>query len=188
MKNIILRLFHFRWTVPVIAELYTLEGAKIVTLAVRLGISRSVLSSTLKYLIGNGFVAPNPGYGHPLRPEYILTASGQKAAVFCQELAGCTRDLGEKQLLRSKWALPVFFAVGEGEVRFSDLKTRLAPITARALSEELKKLTAAGYVSRNVIIDYPLATIYALTPKARRYVEIYKRHRKELQSLFDSRR
>ncbi|MCK5005953.1 MAG: hypothetical protein KAR73_01105 [Spirochaetales bacterium] len=39
----------------------------------------------------------------------------------------------------------MFFASGRGEVRFSALKTRLAPITPRTLSEELKKLTEASY-------------------------------------------
>ena len=165
-----------------------MEGAKFITLVMKLGISRSVLSSTLKYLIGDGMVTPNPGYGHPLRPEYILTASGQKAALFCQELISSVHSQGQEHLLQSKWALPVFFAAGLGEVRFIALKTRLAPITPRALSEELKKLTEASYVSRNILVDFPPVSMYALTPKAQRYVEIYKKHEKELQSLLDHRR
>ncbi len=187
MEHIILCLFHFRWNIPVIAELFALEGAKFITLVMKLGISRSVLSSTLKHLIKDGMVTPNPGYGHPLRPEYILTASGQKAAPFCQELVSSVHNQGEEHLLQSKWALPVFFAAGPGKVRFSELKTRLAPITPRALSEEVKRLTEASYVSRNILVDFPPVSMYALTPRAQRYVEIYKRYQKELQNLFDNR-
>ncbi len=119
MSNIILRFFHFRWSVLLIAELYALEGAKFTALVMKLRISRSVLSSTLKHLIGDGIVAANPGYGHPLRPEYILTASGQKPAPFCRELISSVHNQDEEQLLQSKWALPVFFAAGRREVRFS---------------------------------------------------------------------
>ena len=42
----------------------------------RFNLSRNSLTRTLSYLREQGWVMPNPGHGHPLRPEYILTESG----------------------------------------------------------------------------------------------------------------
>ena len=59
-----------------LAELERQRGARFVALANRLGVSRDSLTRTLGALIDAGFVARNPGHGHPLRPEYILTKRG----------------------------------------------------------------------------------------------------------------
>jgi DNA-binding HxlR family transcriptional regulator len=180
MENIIQCLFRFRWNIPVLAELYLSEGAKFVILTVRLGISRSVLRSTLEYLIGVDLVAPNPGYGHPMRPEYILTPSGVKTAPFCSRLVSITRSHDREDLLQFKWALPILFAIADRQGRFSELKARLAPITPRALSEELKRLVATGLIERKILGGFPPVSIYRLAPGARGFWELYQMHREEL--------
>lgn len=136
----------------------------------------------------DGLVIPNPGYGDPLRPENILTPAGRTVAPFCKELVNVASVLKEKYLLQSKWALPVLFAVEGGEMRFSELKSCLAPITPRALSEELKTLNQMGHVRRKIVEEFPPVSIYLLTPKARDYAEIYEKHRRALANLPDSRR
>ncbi|UCF97108.1 MAG: winged helix-turn-helix transcriptional regulator [Spirochaetaceae bacterium] len=187
MEKIIRRLFRFRWNVSILAELSESEGSKFITLVVRLGISRGVLSSTLEQLLSDGLVSANPGYGHPLRPEYILTESGKIAAAFCRELLRSVGDRGENYLLQSKWALPVLFAIGGDELRFGELKNRLAPVTSRALSEELKKLMEMGVIDRKILGEFPPVAIYASNPRGRHYVWIYERHGKALRSLPDGR-
>ncbi|MGH2451320.1 MAG: winged helix-turn-helix transcriptional regulator, partial [Candidatus Limnocylindria bacterium] len=70
-------LFHHRWAAPVLAELDRSRGSRFVTLSNRLALSRESLRRTLTALIDAGLVMKNPGYGHPLRPEYILTERGR---------------------------------------------------------------------------------------------------------------
>src|SRR4249919_2574906 len=55
-------LFHFRWSLPVLAELHRNGGAKFVTLSQRLGVGRETLRRTLDSLVDAGLVARNPGY------------------------------------------------------------------------------------------------------------------------------
>ena len=43
----------------------------------RLGLSRSMLTASLTQLIEAGWLQRNPGHGHPLRPEYVLTDAGR---------------------------------------------------------------------------------------------------------------
>jgi DNA-binding HxlR family transcriptional regulator len=52
--------------------LYTGQGERFVTLVNRLGASKDAVSATLAQLIDDGVVQRNPGYGHPLRPEYLV--------------------------------------------------------------------------------------------------------------------
>jgi DNA-binding HxlR family transcriptional regulator len=183
MERIVLDLFRFRWNASVLAELFTSDGAKFVTLVAKLGISRSVLRSTLKYLIGVGLVAPNPGYGHPLRPEYLLTPAGREAAPFCLELISVTRHRDQEFLLQSKWAFPLLFALDRGEMRFSELKALLAPITPKALSEELKRLVETNLVRRTIVDGFPPVSMYAPTPQAGVYGECFRKRKNDLPGL-----
>ena len=43
----------------------------------RLGVGRESLRATLDALRELGLVQPTPGHGHPMRPEYLLTAAGR---------------------------------------------------------------------------------------------------------------
>jgi DNA-binding HxlR family transcriptional regulator len=156
----LIELFHHRWAAPVLAELLREKGTRFVLLANRLGVGRESLRRTLEALIASGHVARNPGYGHPLRPEYVLTASGRPVAQRCDRLLaalGPRADVGLK-----KWSMPVLAALG-GSMRFSELREALPGVTARALALALKDLQAAGYVEREVVDDYPPTTIYRLT-------------------------
>ena len=66
-------LCHHRWSLPVLAEIGRTRGTRFATLTGRLGVTGESLRRTLAYLQEEGLVERNPGYGHPLRPEYLLT-------------------------------------------------------------------------------------------------------------------
>ena len=154
----LIALFHHRWSAPVLAELARARGSRFVVLAKALGIGRESLRRTLAAL-------RNPGYGHPLRPEYLLTERGEDVAARCVRLLALLD--GNADVALKKWSLPVLAAL-EHPARFSELRDALPGISARALALALKDLEAAGLVRRRVQETYPPSTVYAATPAAQR--------------------
>ena len=160
-------LFHNRWSVPILAELHRQRGSRFVTLTRTLGLSRESLRRTLAALINGGLVGRNPGYGHPLRPEYVLTRAGEALASACGPLVERLQRDDLEDVGLKKWSMPVVYALGEGPRRFSELREMLERISPRALALALKDLEAAGIVDRRVTDDYPPATVYRLTRTGR---------------------
>ena len=173
-------LFHYRWIIPIIGLLYNLNGAKFVTLINELKISRSVLTSTLCKLMEQGFVMRNPGHGHPLRPEYILTDKGARFGPFCYEMMRCVIEQEGYHLFESKWAIQIIHLSSARDIRFSELKTALTPITSRALSEELKLLNSEGFIERKIIEGFPPQTSYSLTMRSLPFIEVIERYKEIL--------
>ncbi len=164
----LLALVHYRWAAPVLAEIHRGGGSRFVTLANRLGMSRDSLRRTLAWLIETGWVMRNPGYGHPMRPEYVLTAAGRRVAPWCVRLMGVLRALRAENAALRKWSLPVAFVIRGGPCRFSELRARFPEVTPRALALTLKTLEKDGLVERVVVNGYPPRTSYRLAPRARR--------------------
>ena len=123
--------------------------------------SRDALRQTLDSLIALGLVIPNPGYGHPARPEYILTHEGRQAAPECARLVEHVRQTGLDAVAFKKWTLPTVAALRRPQ-RFAEVR-RTVGATARALTLTLKDLVDAGLVERRVHDDFPPRTSYRLT-------------------------
>ena len=160
-------LFHRRWAVPVLAELKRGRGAKLITLVNHLDIDRQTLRVTLDHLIEEGWVMRNPGHGHPMRPEYLLTPEGRRLAPGSAHLLGTVQRLDIEPLAFNKWTMPVTYLLGRGPLRFSELQHELPPITSRALTLSLKDLQQTDLVHRDVIDDYPPVTCYRLDRRAK---------------------
>jgi DNA-binding HxlR family transcriptional regulator len=163
----LIELFHFRWAVPILAELHRQRGSRFVTLSRTLGLNRESLRQTLRALIEGGLVARNPGYGHPLRPEYVLTERGRRVGEASRPLVEALRKRELEDIGLKKWSLPVVHALAGGSRRFSELREDLPGISPRALTLALKDLESAGLVERRVTDDYPPATTYRLTRRGR---------------------
>jgi DNA-binding HxlR family transcriptional regulator len=159
-------LFHRRWAVPVLVELERGRGAKFITLANRLGVGRDTLRATLEDLVSMGLVARNPGHGHPMRPEYLLTAAGSHLAPSSGRLLATVRRLDIEPLALRKWTLPVTLVIGHDEWRFSELRDELPGITPRALTLSLKDMGACRLIRRDVDDDYPPVPRYRLLRRA----------------------
>lgn len=160
-------LFHNRWSVPILAELHRQRGSRFVTLARTVGLSRESLRRTLAALIDAGLVGRNPGYGHPLRPEYVLTRGGERIAAACSPLVETLKRKNLEEVGLKKWSMPAVLALAAGPRRFSELREMLDRVSPRALALALKDLESAGLVDRRVTDDYPPATVYRLTPSGR---------------------
>jgi DNA-binding HxlR family transcriptional regulator len=151
--------------VPILAELHRSAGSRFVPLANRLGLSRESLRQTLLALIELGLVMRNPGYGHPLRPEYVLTTHGRRLAPACAELVDALQRLDFEDGGLKKWSIPVLLELA-GERRFAELRDALG-ISPRALTLALKELAEAGLAERRVHSGFPPSTSYRATPRAR---------------------
>ena len=159
----LIELFHHRWAAPALALLAERGGARFVELQRRLGVGRESLGRALDALIESDLARPNAGYGHPLRPEYVLTPKGKRVA----RIAAGVIEVSDPDTLLRKWSVPVLAELGE-ERRFTDLRSALGGITPRALALALQDLEAAGYVDREVRDTRPPSTIYRPTARGRR--------------------
>jgi DNA-binding HxlR family transcriptional regulator len=161
--SILVELCHHRWSVPVLAEIGRTRGSRFATLTGRLGVTGESLRRTLAYLQEEGLVARNPGYGHPLRPEYVLTHAGRRLEPRVAELHAAVG--GREDVALKKWSLPVLAEL-DAPRRFSELRAAL-PATPRALALALRDLEDAGLVHRTVKADRPPQVRYEATVVAR---------------------
>jgi DNA-binding HxlR family transcriptional regulator len=156
-------LFHYRWAPPALALLGERGGARFVELQRRLGVGRESLRRALDTLIDARLVRRNPGYGHPLRPEYVLAPAGREPAAMARRLL----ETGPEDVLLRKWSVPVLAELGD-ERRFSELLATLTGITPRALALTLRQLEQAKLLRREVLPTRPPSTVYRPTARGRR--------------------
>jgi DNA-binding HxlR family transcriptional regulator len=158
----ILTVSRHRWALPILAELATTGGSRFVPLTSRLGLSRDALRQTLDALIESGLVMRNPGYGHPTRPEYVLTEHGRRVAPLCASVLAELRGHGVEDHALRKWWLPILAAL-TAELRYAELR-RVVGATPRALTLALKQLVGLRLVERRVHDGFPPSTTYSLSP------------------------
>lgn len=157
-----------RWMVALLAEFDRRRGARFVELLHALGAPRDSLVRTLDAAIEAGWLARNPGHGHPLRPEYVLTDQGKTLASVCRGIVDSLTAAGLAPIALSRWGLPVLRALAEGSDRFNLLVRGLAPATPRALSQALKDLAANDLVAREIEDAFPPTSRYRLTERGLR--------------------
>lgn len=66
-------------------------------------------------------------------------------------------------LVGDKWTLLITYRLGEGPLRFSDLKRQAEPISSKMLTQTLRGLESYGIVRRTVLATTPPSVEYALT-------------------------
>ncbi len=160
---LLIQLGSHRWLVPLLADLASHNGARFVELVHRLGLSRDSLVRTLDAAATIGWVQRNPGHGHPLRPEYILTKAGTAAATRAATIAAAQAAIGLSPGAATRWSLPLVVGIGGGHDRFNALSRLLAPATPRALSQGLTALATHELVVREVLDMRPPSSRYRLT-------------------------
>ncbi len=167
------QLSHHRWAAPILAQLEARRGAKFITLVNALHAPRDSVARTLEALIERGWAVRNPGYGHPLRPEYLPTPVGEelgkRCAVLLPRAGSPAAHPDAAEALLHKWTMPALLAVRFGGERFSDLRALIPSATPRALTLTLGRAERGGLMIRS-LDDSPRTPrpVYALTPLGRR--------------------
>jgi len=169
------RLTHRRWALPVLAELGRTGGCKLVWLERHLGAGRGSAKDALDALIELGLVSHNAGYGHPMRPEYLLTPRGQPVAAESIPLIDALDRFDVRDLGLRKWSLPVLHAVHGSETiepahRFAQIRELLRSATDRAVSGALRDQEEASLLVRTIRGDRPPRPEYRVTAMARAIV------------------
>ena len=136
------------WAIPILARLHEGTAGRQAPLLAATGASRTAFAQSMQHLIAMGLLERNPGYGHPLRPEFRLTPAGIAAAALAHNIQNVTSD-GDQDLLRRSWTLPVLTAIHRPR-HFNDIKRNLRTITDRALSQSLKVMEVRHWVHRQV--------------------------------------
>jgi DNA-binding HxlR family transcriptional regulator len=163
------RLSSGRWLIPILAVISDDGGSRFGVLARRLGISRSVLSAQLAALENFGWIVRNPGHGHPLRPEYLLTLAGRPVAAWCGRVVAQRTRLRVERKELGRWSLPLLFELHGDRRRFTELERGLAPITPRALSLTLGQMLEVRLVDRS--LEVHASPLYGLSGRGQDFAD-----------------
>ncbi len=78
-----------------------------------------------------------------------------------------------------KWSEDILFALNDGAKRFNQLMELTTnsnkKINSRILANRLKKMEEEGLVIREIVHERPPATIYKLTNKGKKTIELVKK-------------
>ncbi len=162
----LVRLCHHGWVISVVVQIGRERGARFAVLRRRLEIARTTLERAVVAASALDLVMRNPGHGHPLRPEYLLTPWGESIAAACEGVLAASGGLGLPELTRRKWTLPVLASLERGAGRFTDLQHDLPACSPRALAHSLAQLQAEGWILRDLIDARPPRPSYRVSPRA----------------------
>lgn len=146
--NLFVNITSRAWAVPILANLHAGVAGRQAPLLTATGASRTAFAQSMDHLIEIGLLERNPGYGHPLRPEFRLTRIGVHAAAIAHKIQSVSAA-EDQALLRKSWTLPVLTSLHQPR-HFNDIKRNLHSITDRALSQSLKSMEQRDWVRRRV--------------------------------------
>lgn len=136
------------WAIPILSNLHAGIAGRQAPLLAATGASRTAFAQSMDHLIAMGLLERNPGYGHPLRPEFRLTQQGIAAAAIANKIQTVSAQK-DQDLLRRTWTLPILTAIHTPS-HFNDIKRNLHRVTDRALSQSLKSMETRNWVRRKV--------------------------------------
>ena len=139
------------WSIQIMAYMHHKNDPRISPITHHFSASRTSITAALQHLIELKYLRKNSGHGHPLRPAYVLTTKGKAVAEWAAELDNFLEPIDWK-IARRTWALPILREMIPVS-RYGELRSKLRPVTDRALSETLKKLGENSWLDRCVDID-----------------------------------
>lgn len=157
-----IRLFHHRWSVPILFVLRDGERSQ-AQLQQRLGASRDTLAQTLVSLEDAGAIVRVPAGA---RTRFGLSPAGRVLAEATVPMVESVRATGTLRVGLKKWPFVTLTAVARGISHYNELRDALPGITPRALSASLRDLIDAGLVERRPLPGHSPANIYVPAPTA----------------------
>jgi len=136
------------WGIQILAYIYKGHDARVTPISHHFSTGRTSISSALDHLLVSGYIKKNAGHGHPLRPAFLLTKKGKKVARWAVSIDEVLVP-NDWTIARKSWVLPIL-RQSIPVRRFGELRAELKPVTDRALSETLKRLSECQWVHRQV--------------------------------------
>ncbi|RED52376.1 HxlR family transcriptional regulator [Aestuariispira insulae] len=149
--NLLVNITARAWSLKILALLHEGVPGRQAPLLAATGAGRSAFAASLDHLAGLGLLERNPGHGHPLRPEFRLTAQGLAVAPYASAILSQLDGEEDFALIRKSWTVPVLALITRPR-HFTEIRTGLGAITDRALSQSLGLLEDHQWLSRN--FDY----------------------------------
>ncbi|HHL52587.1 MAG TPA: transcriptional regulator [Flammeovirgaceae bacterium] len=75
-------------------------------------------------------------------------------------------------IIGNKWTPIIIYALGEKKLRFGEIAVRIAGISRKVLTEQLKMLELRGIINRQAYAEIPPRVEYSLTQKGREILPI----------------
>ncbi len=161
-KSTLVKLCSRTWSLTALGLMADGIAGRTSPLAAAAGCGRTAMQASVAHLVELNLLEKNAGYGHPMRSAYRLTEQGMHLAQWASQLNQLVTPGADRQLLRSKWSLPLISCL-PGYTRYGELRRQLNPVTDRALSRSLGQLTERRWISRQVLTrQSPPAVIYSL--------------------------
>ncbi len=136
------------WSLPILSSMFNGVPGRQAALIAATGAGRTAFAQSLTHLVELGLMERNPGYGHPLRPEFRLTAMGQEAAEMASQIVQNIGS-GDEKLIRKTWTVPILVTLQQ-PLHFNEIGRRLVTVTDRALSQSLRSMEDRSWVERQV--------------------------------------
>lgn len=92
--------------------------------------------------------------------EHVTTLSGAGA-----DSDDIVAEWDAFNFLETRWSLRVLIVLAAGPRRFADLQRSVPGLSGRMLSERLRQLERAGFVSRTIDAGPPITSTYELSPR-----------------------
>jgi DNA-binding HxlR family transcriptional regulator len=85
----------------------------------------------------------------------------------CPSAAAVEQFHAAMRILTGKWKGEILWRLGQGTLRFGELRRSIPGITQHMLTTQLRDLEAHGLVKRTIYPEVPPRVEYELTPSAR---------------------
>ncbi len=151
------------WSLDILAALAAGTRGRQAALLTATGAGRTAFAASLAHLVELGMIERNPGHGHPLRPEFLLTAKGKAAAEIASNILGVVSESPEVALIRRNWTIPILAVTGRPRY-FGEIRRKLYGVSDRSLAKSLRQLESRAWVQRHVDVSMrpPRATYEAI--------------------------